>query len=63
MEEVDFHPHFPIHRLFLSEYGSIVDRNAALWVLMGKLPKMIVYLKMSAIFSKIVRKPCLHACD
>ena len=40
----------------------IVDINLHLWALLVKKCKNIsVYLKMSTIFSKIIRKQCLHA--
>ena len=46
---------------FCNKTGVIVDNNAEL---MGTNYKQIgVCPKMSTIFSKIVRKQCLHACD
>ena len=52
---------FPLYHIFSCK---IVDDNAHLCALMGKnCKKFVVYPKMSTIFSKIVRKHCLHACD
>ena len=41
-----------------------MENNADSWVLMAKnCKKIVVYPKMCTIFSKIVSKQCLHACD
>ena len=41
-----------------------MDNNADLWALIGKnCMKIVVFPKMSTIFSIIIRKQCLHACD
>ena len=50
--------------IFSNKNGLIVTNNADLWELMGiDCKKIVVFPKMSTIFSKIVRKHCLHACD
>ena len=50
--------------MFSNKNGLIVDSNADLWALKSKnYQKILVYPKMSTIFSKVVRKQCLHACD
>ena len=55
---------FPLIQIFFNKNGLIVDDNADLWAFLGKnYKKIVVYPKMSTIFSKIVRKQCLHACD
>ena len=52
---------FPIISDISCKKGLIVHNNAELWALMGKNCKTIVlYPKMSTIFSKIVRKHCLR---
>ena len=55
---------FPLYQIVSNKNGLIVDNNADLWALMGEnYKKIVVYPKMSTIFSKIVRKQRLHACD
>ena len=51
-------PRFAIYQIFSNKNGLIVDNNADLWALMCKNCN-----KMSTIFSKIVCKHYLHACD
>ena len=55
---------FPLYQIFSNKNVLIVDNYTDLWDWMGKnCKKIVVYPKMSAIFSKVVRKQCLHACD
>ena len=55
---------FSIHWIFTYKNGLVAVSNADMGVLMGKdCTKIVVYPRMSTIFSKIVRKHCLHACD
>ena len=52
------------YQIFSDKIGYIVDKNADMWVLMGKhYKKIIVYPKMPTIFSNIVRKQLLRACS
>ena len=55
---------FPMYEIFSRKNGLFVDNNEDLWALIGKnCKKSVVYPNMSTIFSKIVCKQCLHACD
>ena len=55
---------FPMYEIFSRKNGLFVDINEDLWALIGKnYKKIVVYPKMSAIFSKIGRKQRLHACN
>ena len=55
---------FPIDSIVFNINALIVDKNTDLWAWMGgNCQKIVVLPKMSIIFSKIVRKQRLHACD